>query len=107
MNFCPPMDSFWAPAQWETNSSSDAAASIQRHLRESLKHYFETPRLEWLTYEIGHLISSPSLEEAEITVIDPETASKAIELLFKEGLMDQTDHLFTILDLPRLQEALS
>ena len=36
-----------------------------------------------------------------------ETASKALELLFKEGLMNQIDHLFTILDLPRLQEALN
>jgi CRP/FNR family transcriptional regulator len=35
-----------------------------------------------------------------------ETASKALELLFKEGLINQTDHIFTILDLPRLQEAL-
>ena len=36
-----------------------------------------------------------------------ETASKALALLFKEKLMNQTDNLFTILDLPRLQEALS
>lgn len=36
-----------------------------------------------------------------------ETASRALELLFKEGLMGQTDHLFTILDLPKMQEALS
>jgi len=35
-----------------------------------------------------------------------ETASKSLEELFKEGLLDQTDHLFTILDLSRLQEAL-
>lgn len=36
-----------------------------------------------------------------------ETASKSLELLFKEGLVDQTDHLFTILDLPRMREAVS
>ncbi len=35
-----------------------------------------------------------------------ETASRALELLFKEGLMGQKDHLFTVLDLPRLQKAL-
>jgi CRP/FNR family transcriptional regulator len=36
-----------------------------------------------------------------------ETASRALELLFEEGLMGQRDHLFTILDLPKLQAALS
>ena len=36
-----------------------------------------------------------------------ETASRALELLFKEGLMGQKDHLFTVLDLPKLQKALS
>jgi CRP-like cAMP-binding protein len=36
-----------------------------------------------------------------------ETASRALEVLFKEKLMGQKDHLFTILDLPRLQAALS
>jgi len=36
-----------------------------------------------------------------------ETASRALEVLFKEGLMGQKDHLFTVLDLPRLQDALS
>ncbi len=35
-----------------------------------------------------------------------ETASKALGLLFKEGLVNQTDHLFKILNLPRLQETL-
>jgi len=35
-----------------------------------------------------------------------ETASRALELLFEEGLMGQKDHLFTILDLPKLQAAL-
>jgi CRP-like cAMP-binding protein len=36
-----------------------------------------------------------------------ETASRALELLFEEGLVGQKDHLFTILDLPKLQAALS
>lgn len=36
-----------------------------------------------------------------------ETASRALELLFSEGLMGQEEHLFTILDLPKLQLALN
>jgi CRP-like cAMP-binding protein len=36
-----------------------------------------------------------------------ETASRALELLFEEGLVGQKDHLFTILDLPKLQATLS
>ncbi len=35
-----------------------------------------------------------------------ETASRALELLFKQKLLSQTDHQFTILDLPRLRTAL-
>lgn len=35
-----------------------------------------------------------------------ETASRALESLFEEGLLGQTDHLFTVLDLPKLQAAL-
>lgn len=35
-----------------------------------------------------------------------ETASRALEQLFKEGLMGQTDHLFSILDMPKLRLAL-
>lgn len=35
-----------------------------------------------------------------------ETASRALELLFQEGLMGQSDHLFTILDIHKLQTAL-
>lgn len=37
-----------------------------------------------------------------------ETASRALESLFKEGLVgqNQKDHLFTVLDLPKLQKAL-
>jgi CRP-like cAMP-binding protein len=36
-----------------------------------------------------------------------ETASRALEILFDEGLVGQKDHLFTILDLPKLRLALS
>lgn len=36
-----------------------------------------------------------------------ETASRALEKLFEEGLLGQNDHLFTILDLPKLQKALT
>jgi len=36
-----------------------------------------------------------------------ETASRALELLIKEGLMGQKNHLFTVLDLPNLRNALS
>jgi CRP/FNR family transcriptional regulator, cyclic AMP receptor protein len=36
-----------------------------------------------------------------------ETASRALGQLFDEGILGQDDHLFTVLDLPRLQEALS
>ena len=35
-----------------------------------------------------------------------ETASKTLEALFKENLLAQTDHLFVIRDLARMQEAL-
>ena len=35
-----------------------------------------------------------------------ETASRALEKLFKEGLLGQINHLFTILDLPKLQDEL-
>lgn len=36
-----------------------------------------------------------------------ETASRTLELLFKEGLLGQKNHLFRVLDLPKLQLALS
>lgn len=36
-----------------------------------------------------------------------ETASRALEVLFEEGLVGQKDHLFTVLDLPKLHAALS
>ena len=35
-----------------------------------------------------------------------ETASRALEDLFEEGLVNQLNHVFIILDLPRLQQAL-
>lgn len=35
-----------------------------------------------------------------------ETASRAVELLIEEKLVGQTDHLFTVLDLEKLQDAL-
>jgi CRP-like cAMP-binding protein len=35
-----------------------------------------------------------------------ETASRALELLFEEGLMGQSDHLFTVKDIHRLHTAL-
>ena len=55
------------------------------------------------------IINAPitHLDIADSINMTRETASKALEQLFKEGIMDQTDHLFTVLDLPRLQEALS
>lgn len=36
-----------------------------------------------------------------------ETASRALEMLFDEGLVGQDEHLLTLLDLPKLQAALS
>jgi len=36
-----------------------------------------------------------------------ETASRVLELLFKEGLMGQKDHFLSVRDLPRLRMALS
>lgn len=36
-----------------------------------------------------------------------ETATRALVLLSEEGLLGQKDHLFTVLDLPKLQAALS
>ncbi|HUD06724.1 MAG TPA: hypothetical protein VMR34_02455 [Candidatus Saccharimonadales bacterium] len=35
-----------------------------------------------------------------------ETASRAIELLFKEGLLSQKDHSFIVVNLAKLQSAL-
>ena len=55
------------------------------------------------------LINAPITHQdiADSINMTRETASRALELLFEEGLMGQKDHLFTILDLPKLQLALS
>lgn len=54
------------------------------------------------------LIDAPITHQdiADSINMNRETASRALELLFEEGLMGQEDHLFTILDLPKLQAAL-
>jgi CRP-like cAMP-binding protein len=55
------------------------------------------------------LINAPITHQdiADSINMNRETASRALELLFEEGLMGQEDHLFTIRDLPKLQAALS
>lgn len=55
------------------------------------------------------LIDAPITHQdiADSINMNRETASRALELLFEEGLMGQTDHLFTVKDLPKLQKALS
>jgi len=55
------------------------------------------------------LINAPITHQdiADSINMTRETASRALELLFEEGLMGQKDHLFTVLDLPKLQLALS
>lgn len=57
----------------------------------------------------GVLINAPITHQdiADSINMTRETASRALEQLFEEGLMGQKDHLFTVLDLPKLQEALS
>src|ERR1019366_8311992 len=54
------------------------------------------------------LIDAPITHQdiADSINMNRETASRALELLFDEGLMGQEDHLFTVLDLPKLQAAL-
>ncbi|HEY4964134.1 MAG TPA: Crp/Fnr family transcriptional regulator [Candidatus Saccharimonadales bacterium] len=47
------------------------------------------------------------LDIADSINMTRETASKALEFLFKEGLVEQKDHLFIILDLAKLQKALN
>ena len=67
-----------------------------------------------LAERFGKLDKDKILIEAPITHQDiadsinmtRETASRALEQLFEEGLMGQTDHLFTVLDLSKLQAAL-
>ena len=55
------------------------------------------------------LINAPITHQdiADSINMNRETASRALGQLFEEGLMGQKDHLFTILDLPKLREALS
>lgn len=68
-----------------------------------------------LAERFGKHLGSEVLIDAPITHQDladsinmnRETASRALEELFDEGLMGQKDHLFTVLNLPKLQLALS
>jgi len=55
------------------------------------------------------LINAPITHQdiADSINMTRETASRALEQLFEEGLMGQKDHLFTVLDLQKLQAALS
>lgn len=57
----------------------------------------------------GILIDAPITHQdiADSINMNRETASRALQLLFKEGLVGQEDHLFIIRDLPKLQIALS
>ena len=43
---------------------------------------------------------------ADSISMNRETASRALELLFKEGLLSQTDRLLSVSSLPKLQAAL-
>jgi CRP-like cAMP-binding protein len=54
------------------------------------------------------LIDAPITHQdiADSINMNRETASRALEVLFKEGLIDQKDHLFSILNVPKLQLAL-
>jgi len=55
------------------------------------------------------LINAPITHQdiADSINMSRETASRALELLFDEDLVGQKDHLFVVLDLPKLQAALS
>lgn len=55
------------------------------------------------------LINAPITHQniADSINMSRETASRALELLFEEGLMGQKDHLFTVKDIKKLQTALS
>lgn len=55
------------------------------------------------------LINAPITHQdiADSINMSRETASRTLELLFEEGLIGQADHLFTILDLHKLQASLS
>jgi len=71
--------------------------------------------LIYLAQRFGKPHGSAILIDAPITHQDisdsinmsRETASRALELLFKEGLVGQEDHSFTILDSVKLKNALS
>ncbi len=54
------------------------------------------------------LINAPITHQdiADSINMNRETASRALEDLFEEGLVNQLNHMFIILDLPRLQQAL-
>ena len=54
------------------------------------------------------LIDAPITHQdiADSINMSRETASRALELLFEEGLIGQKDHLFTVIDLPKLRLAL-
>lgn len=54
------------------------------------------------------LINAPITHQdlADSINMNRETASRALEQLFKEGLVGQKNHLLAILDLPKLQAAL-
>lgn len=54
------------------------------------------------------LINAPITHQdiADSINMTRETASRAIELLFEEGLMGQDEHLFTVKDMPKMYRAL-
>ncbi len=54
------------------------------------------------------LINAPITHQdiADSINMNRETASRTLENLFDEGLVSQLNHMFVILDLPRLQQAL-
>ena len=55
------------------------------------------------------LINAPITHQdlADSINMSRETASRALEQLFEDRLISQVDHLFCILDLPRLQKVLT
>lgn len=55
------------------------------------------------------LIEAPITHQdlADLINMNRETASRALEILIKEGLIGQTDHLFTVYDTDKLREALN
>lgn len=54
------------------------------------------------------LINAPITHQdiADSINMTRETASRALEILFKEGIIEQVDHTFNIIDLGRLQKSL-